>query len=381
MTAPDLRGGPNLDIRTAVFNRSALDRLNNHRKQPTFTRCHFTPHSRVLVFSPSLQVLVHNDPSVSLALLQPSLVPLLQHRIAQSTHTDPPLVILGKDQHDKSYLALRLAETFDSAAWLPTLTSHYANLKFVNLRSVSGSLNDAHASMAAQARSMFEFHARHAFCGTCGSPTVSEQGGTRRRCTKNVDAVEPVTGDGLQQQSHSQPPSCNGMWFPRVDPVVIMLVVHATGDRVLLGRQKRFRDGLYSCLAGFMEYGEGVDDAVRREVLEEAGVVVERVRFFGSQAWPFPYSLMLGCVAQASADATIHVDEHELEHAQWFSRDDVQLMVHRARSLASGNDITGMVVPPVSAIAGQMLAAYAAGEPLTSFSETAVPRSRPSPAL
>lgn len=227
--------------------------------------------------------------------------------------------------------------------------------------------------MAAHARALFEFHTRHAFCGTCGSPTIPEQGGTRRRCERNIapDAVENTMGKDKEEKESM----CMGMWFPRTDPVVIMLVVDVTGESVLLGRQKRFAGGLFSCLAGFMEHGEGIDDAVRREVLEESGVQVDRVKFFGSQAWPFPYSLMLGCIAQThhngntNGDNGIQVDQHELEDAQWFTRDDVRAMVDRAKHVAAGGQGSGFIVPPPTSIAGQMLLAYANEDPVTAFDQ------------
>lgn len=380
MIPPNFQASSNFDIRTAVFNRSALDRLNNNRRSPTFEQQHLNPNSRVLVFSSSLRILVRVNSTVSLALLSPHLLPSLDDQNL-NVQNDSPLIILGKDEGDKSYLAVRLYENFDLDTWLSKLSPQHGNLKFVNLRSPITAIQCDHASMAAQARSLFEFHTRHAFCGTCGSPTVSEQGGTRRRCSKNVKAVEPATTEDLQKSLNSQDTCCDGMWFPRIDPVVIMLILDSSGNRVLLGRQKRYREGLFSCLAGFMEHGEGVDDAVRREVFEEVGVNVERVRFFGSQAWPFPYSLMLGCIAQASANASILVDEHELEQAQWFTREEIESMVQKARDLADGKQVNGSLVPPVTAIAGQMLASYAAGDSVTSFEGDEAVRPQPSASL
>lgn len=380
MTTSNFRGGSNFDIRSAVFNRSILNRLNNDRRTSTFEDQHLNPYSRVLVFSPSLQILTYANPSVSIALLPLHLVPFLDNQ-SQKLQRDSPLLILGKDKSNKSYLAIRLDKNFNLDAWLSTLSPQDGLFKFINLRSAVATLHHDHASIAAQARSLFEFHSRHAFCGTCGSPTVSEQGGTRRRCTKNIEVVEPATTGDSTKLSNSQYASCDGMWFPRIDPVVIMLILDSTGSQVLLGRQRKFRSGLFSCLAGFMEHGEGVDDAVRREVSEEAGVTVERVRFFGSQAWPFPFSLMLGCIAQATVDASISVDEHELEQARWFARAEIECMVHRAKDLSDGKEVEGLLVPPVTAIAGQMLASYAAGDAITCFDLDEAARWQPSPTL
>lgn len=147
-----------------------------------------------------------------------------------------------------------------------------------------------------------------------------------------------------------------------------MLVVNPEGTHALLGRQTRFPQGWYSCLAGFMEHGEGVEDAVRREVLEEAGVAVSRVRFFASQPWPFPYSLMLGCVALAKHENII-VDQNELEDAKWFSREQVAEMVLAERmGKRDGTDSGVLAVPPANtAIAGQMCEAFAKYDPITVF--------------
>jgi NAD+ diphosphatase len=161
-----------------------------------------------------------------------------------------------------------------------------------------------HLPAFAQAKSLLGWHARHRFCANCGVPTEIVQAGWRRDC-----------------------PACGMQHFPRTDPVVIMLVVH--GDRCLLGRQPRFGKGMWSCLAGFVEPGETIEDAVRRETLEEAGVVCGRVTYFASQPWPFPMSLMIGCHAEALT-AAITVDRTELEDARWFPRDEVAAMLmHR----------------------------------------------------
>lgn len=347
------------DIRSSIFNRSNLNRLNNERRSDTFLQSNVTPKSRFLIFSHTLQILTYLNPTACLALLPPEHVPPFQ-----TDAVDPPLLVLGRDDSTNTpHLAVRLPPGYNPATWIATLPRDMGTPKFLHLRSASRTLDHAHAAMAAHARALFEFHARHAFCGTCGSTTLPEQGGTRRRCERNVNAIEPpVTGDTTNDRT-----GCMGMWFPRTDPVVIMLVVDRTGNRVLLGRQKRFAGGLFSCLAGFMEHGEGVDDAVRREVVEESGMEVDRVRFFGSQAWPFPYSLMLGCVAQAAESTAITVDDHELEDAQWFTRDDVKAMVDRAKDVARGGQGSGFIVPPPTSIAGQMLMAYAHGDEITSF--------------
>jgi NAD+ diphosphatase len=155
----------------------------------------------------------------------------------------------------------------------------------------------------AQARALLAWHGRHRFCAACGAPTAAVEAGYRRRCS-----------------------SCNADHFPRTDPVAI-IAVHHQGN-ILLGRQRSWRPGMWSALAGFVEPGETLEDAARREVLEEAGIVVGEVRYVGSQPWPFPGSLMIGLVGEART-TEIKIDEKELEDARWFGPDEARAMVER----------------------------------------------------
>jgi NAD+ diphosphatase len=179
------------------------------------------------------------------------------------------------------------------------------DLVVTDLRSAAmrGLVAQEHLPAFAQAKAVLGWHDRHRFCSNCGVPTVVVQGGWRRDC-----------------------PACKAQHFPRTDPVVIMLV--ANGDQCLLGRQPRFGKGMWSCLAGFVEPGETVEEAVRREILEEAGIVCGRIAYFASQPWPFPMSLMIGCHAEALT-MEISVDRTELEDARWFPRDEVASMLAR----------------------------------------------------
>jgi NAD+ diphosphatase len=181
-----------------------------------------------------------------------------------------------------------------------------ADLVVADLRSIAtGALVAAdELPPLAQAKAVLGWHARHRFCPKCGSPTEPAQAGWRRDC-----------------------PSCGTEHFPRTDPVAIMLAIH--GERCLLGRQPRFAKGMWSCLAGFIEPGETIEEAVRRETLEEAGIRCGRVVYFASQPWPFPMSLMIGCHAEALT-TTLAIDRSELEDARWFDRDEVFAMfTHR----------------------------------------------------
>lgn len=158
-------------------------------------------------------------------------------------------------------------------------------------------------SAVAQAKSLVSWHQRHGFCANCGAKSSMAEGGWKRVC-----------------------PSCKTEHFPRTDPVVIMLV--EKGDKCLLGRQKQFAPGMYSCLAGFVEAAETIEDAVKREIFEESGIRCTDVTYYMTQPWPYPSSLMIGCSARAISDE-ITVDKMELEDARWFDRDEAMLMWKR----------------------------------------------------
>ena len=169
----------------------------------------------------------------------------------------------------------------------------------------------------AEAKAVLHWHARHRFCPNCGAATRLVCGGWRRDC-----------------------PQCKAEHFPRTDPVVIMLAID--GDRCLLGRSPRFVPTMWSCLAGFVEPGESIEDAVHRETREEAGITCGRVVYFASQPWPFPTSLMIGCHAEALTHEIV-VDREELEDARWFSKDEIGSHADaqtptRADNAASGSD-------------------------------------------
>jgi NAD+ diphosphatase len=203
-------------------------------------------------------------------------------------------------------------------------------LRSNDLRSLAGEGRIAphELGLLATAKSLLAWHARHGFCANCGTPTLLAAGGYRREC-----------------------PACETHHFPRTDPVVIMLITH--GGSCLLGRSPRFNTGMYSCLAGFLEPGETIEAAVRRETFEEVGLTVGAVRYHASQPWPFPASLMIGCVAEAR-DTTITLDPVELADARWFSRDDVAAML-------AGRHPEGLTTPPPMAIAHLLMRAFVEG--------------------
>jgi NAD+ diphosphatase len=181
------------------------------------------------------------------------------------------------------------------------------------------------AETYAAARSVLDWHSRHQFCANCGTQTAMFRGGWGRNC-----------------------PNCGAEHFPRTDPVVIMIAEHS--GRALVGRGPQWPAGRYSALAGFMEPGESIEEAVAREIFEEAGVRVRNVRYIASQPWPFPSSLMMACIGEA-VDDVITIDPHELQDAMWVSREDVR------KSLA-GDPSAPFLSPPHYAIAHTLLTAW-----------------------
>lgn len=174
------------------------------------------------------------------------------------------------------------------------------------------------------ARSLVDWHARHRFCARCGAPTQLAKGGWQRNCE-----------------------ACGAQHFPRTDPVTIMLVEHK--GHLLMGRQPRFPPRMFSALAGFVEPGETIEEAVARECFEEAGVLVRDVTYIASQPWPFPSQLMIGCHAFTD-DPELAIDATELEEARWFTREELEA----ARAAGPhGNDM--LVFPRPFAIAHNLL--------------------------
>ncbi len=203
-------------------------------------------------------------------------------------------------------------------------------LSFEDARTTAEYMSGPDSGIVAQARAQLSWHGRHGFCAVCGHPTSIARGGQVRRCS-----------------------GCSTEHYPRTDPVVIT-VVH-DGDRCLLGQSRGRLVAMrrYSALAGFMDQGECIEEAVAREVMEEAGIQVGAVRYHSSQPWPFPSSLMIGCHADA-ATTDIHFDPEEMADVQWFSRDEVLL------SLDEKSEI--LAVPGPTAIAHHLIRSWANGD-------------------
>lgn len=193
---------------------------------------------------------------------------------------------------------------------------------------VEGLVDAAVLGAVAQGASLLAWNANHRFCGRCGSETASRAGGYRRYCE-----------------------ACDREHFPRTDPVAIMLA--ARQDRCILGRSPHFAEGMYSCLAGFIEPGETIESAVRRETFEESGIRLGTVEYLASQPWPFPYSLMIGCIGEAVSE-TVDPDTSELEDCRWFSREEVLQMLEERHP-------DGLKLPPPGAIAHFIVEHWARG--------------------
>jgi len=204
----------------------------------------------------------------------------------------------------------------------------YARDLFVPLRMIAGKLDATELSLVGRAKSVLDWHSEHGFCANCGAKSFYAFGGLRRDC-----------------------PACKTQHFPRINPVVIMLVL--SGDKVLLGRSPGWPDGAMSTPAGFVSPGETIEEAVYREVLEETGIKIRNARYIFSQPWPFPGQLMLGMACDAdSEDLTLNTDE--LEFAQWFSREEVEAVFARVNQ--------AFRYPPRFALAHQLLKYWLSNE-------------------
>ena len=231
------------------------------------------------------------------------------------------LIFLGLDDNGRPHFAI-------DAGSVP------ADRDLPDVRTLATLLPQGEAAILAEARSLLDWHARHGFCAQCGKPTKVEAAGWVRRC-----------------------PECRVSHFPRTDPVVIMLAVR--GEYGLLGRNKRRPGSRFSCLAGFMEPGETLEDAVRREVREESNIRVGRVKYLACQPWPFPSSLMTGFLCEALSDE-ITIDPEELADARWFSRAEIRAMVERA---ATGPDDPSLLsLPGPVAIAHHICRRWSSGQ-------------------
>jgi NAD+ diphosphatase len=286
------------------FAGNPLDRLSDRREDPAFlagAQAH--PDARALLICRDTPLLLKSADG-----LDPMFTFAEAHALGEARAT----AFLGVTAGGAPVFSILLADEavevsgdasdgfFDRRAML---APGRPDIALIDMRSIAmqGLLSAPVIGMFAQAKAVLYWHARHGFCPNCGHPTRSSAAGWRRECD-----------------------NCKAEHFPRTDPVVIMLAVD--GERCLLGRQRRFPKGMYSCLAGFVEPGETIEEAVRREIQEEAGIRCGTINYLASQPWPFPATLMIGCIAEA-ATTELKVDGVELEDARWFSRDEALAML------------------------------------------------------
>lgn len=295
------------------FAEAVLDRAANLREDPAaLAALRADPRARLIALLGD-RPLVSRSEDRSSALFRFEEVALLAPK------GEPP-VFLGLADGEPRF-AISSGLTDDDLA-------RRSELQARDLRglAISGELAAAEYAAIATARALLGWHESHRFCSRCGSVSLSASSGWKRVC-----------------------PTCSAEHFPRTDPVVIMLVEHE--GRCLLGRGARFPEGMISCLAGFVEPGETIEAAVRRETREEAGIAVGRVAYFASEPWPFPMSMMIGVRAEALG-AAIVPDPAELEFCRWFDRVEVG-------RLLDGSHPDGFFAPPPIAIAHHLMRAFA----------------------
>lgn len=276
------------------FAANPIDRLVDKRRDPAWMAAQMNATTTRFVPVWRSQNLFLSDDSAQPKLLRPEELPQA---------FSPDAVTLLGELNGIIYFALDIERESDNAvpAWLEE------SGEFHDLRIVGLAVEPAMGAILAYARAMIYWQRRHRFCGDCGSATQSTEGGFVRTCT-NAD--------------------CGKQIFPRTDPAIIVLV--RSGDRCLLARQSTWPAGRYSVIAGFVEPGESIEDAVKREVMEEAGISVGAIHYQSSQPWPFPSSLMLGFMADATSTEFEFIDD-ELEEARWLTREEISAEIRSGK--------------------------------------------------
>lgn len=291
----------------SAFSCNPLDRMSEKRSATCVEDALADPKAQLFVIADGKLVL-REDSDTSDGIFK------FDHLNKLSAH-DGTIVLLGWDKGGTPWLAAQ------SSLDEETLPSGFVGVDFRGVY-IQELLTPEQLGMVAQGGALLAWHKSHTYCSRCSTQTEIQDGGYKRQC-----------------------PKCEMQHFPRTDPVVIMLTVSPDGERCLLGRSPHFPEGVYSCLAGFVEPGETIEMAMRRETKEEAGIEVRRVSYHASQPWPFPYTLMIGCYGEAASEKIILDDE--LEDARWFTRDEV-------RSIVDGTHPEEFRMPPKGAIASNL---------------------------
>ena len=292
-----------------AFAENTLNRLSENRSDDCVEKALETPSVRLLAFSGNSLVLKKSPQGLE---------PLFS--VDEITALEPETsraILLGFDAEDAPHIAMPVGIVAEN------LSDHYQisdGRALFRDQLVSAEILGQYA----QGSSLITWNRDNKFCGRCGEPMITKSGGYQRRCT-----------------------GCDHVIFPRTDPVVIMLVIDEERDLCLLGRGAHFPPGMYSCLAGFVEPGETIENAVRRETFEESGIRVGKVVYHATQPWPMPHTLMIGCFGQA-LNRDIHRDEKELEDCRWYTRAETAEMLNRVSS-------DGKTAPPKGAIAQRLM--------------------------
>lgn len=306
-----------------------------------------------------------------------------------STAWVPQLIFLGLDERQQNHAVLK----WTSYSGVPYFTLDVTpkgpiEAQATNLRQEFGargknfleerlhmSLPAHEAAIYAQARALVDWNARNPFCASCGHPTLSIQGGTKRSCPPTDMASSSSLSVASTVPRTTDRPACTtrkgviNLSFPRTDPTVIMAILSADSRRALVGRKKQWPENVYSNLAGFVEPAESIEEAVRREAWEESGVVVGRVVIHSSQPWPYPGNLMIGAIAQTipGGEEVLLKHDPELEDAKWVDLNEIRAALAEATGGGIGEKSTELNpkgrlrLPPKTTIANQLLTAVVAG--------------------
>lgn len=296
--------------RLTAFSANRLDRRSEHRTETELGDALKDPATRYFAITQGrLAMRIDGDALVGL---------LTAADLAALAPQNTDAILIGWNEANAARIAMPVGIAPDD---LPEA------FKAIDTRSVyrQALVDEETLGAYAQGTSLVSWALAHRFCGVCGGPMTPEAGGYRRKCH-----------------------SCGHTVFPRTDPVGIMLVIDEAGDRCLLGRSPHFPPGMFSCLAGFIEPGETMEDAVRRETLEESGIKVGRVRYHASQPWPMPHTLMIGVYAEAQS-LEIARDTAELEDCRWFDRPETEAMLANVLGEANAS------APPPGAIAHRLM--------------------------
>ncbi|MFD0917048.1 NAD(+) diphosphatase [Pseudahrensia aquimaris] len=301
-----------------AFAGGRLDRLSEERDENCLNSALADPTARAMGFARGRVLLSFETDETGVAVmtkdaLEPFAPKWDRAVLMGFAETAPRLAVpLGINPDDEDF----------------SLPEHFKAVDFRSL-ALQGLLDHETLGMVAHGGSLIAWHSTHRFCARCGNETESRIGGVKRSC-----------------------PSCEKDHFPRTDPVVIMLTTK--GEKCLLGRSHHFPTGMYSALAGFVEPGESLESAVRRETFEESGIRIGDVRYHASQPWPFPHTLMIGCYGEA-LDSEINMDAIELDDCRWFTRDEVRDIL--AGGGPKNDDGTPkFFMPPKMAIANRLVA-------------------------